>query len=294
MFAGPSANCWPTLMIARFDLPCYGQRSPNGGGGRIPELYPALGAPITDQTKSGESYNVPFSSIRWAGPYLWSAYQWARRHELIPTHDTSLSPTLGELAIVIHTQKMGSPEPYDDSAAVLLHRNHHKTSLRSRLSWCLAAVALICTTLLFTNSLPCQHKNHHAPSTLDVNKVQQCAIDNLKADLSFLDNAKPIGADEFLERRDKLARALHANGVNAFVLEPGYTFQYYGNISQVDWEPWEPEERPFLMLIMPQLNPDGQITAKTAFLSPSFEAGRVRMLGIPSRDEELDIEPSSS
>ncbi|KAF5009748.1 hypothetical protein FDECE_4094 [Fusarium decemcellulare] len=184
---------------------------------------------------------------------------------------------------------MGSPETYDDSAAVLLHRNHHKSSLRSRLSWCLAAVALICTTLLFTNSLPCQHKHHHAPSTLDVDKVQQCAIDNLKADLSFLDNAKPIEAEEFLERRDKLARALHANGVNAFVLEPGYTFQYYGNISQVDWEPWEPEERPFLMLIMPQLNPDGQITAKTAFLSPSFEAGRVRMLGIPSRDEELDI-----
>lgn len=33
----------------------------------------------------------------------------------------------------------------------------------------------------------------------------------------------------------------------------------------------------------------GEIKAKTAFLSPHFEEGRVRMLGIPSRDPELDI-----
>jgi len=59
----------------------------------------------------------------------------------------------------------------------------------------------------------------------DVAAVQQCAIDNLRSDLSFLDKAKPIEADEFLERRDRLARALAINGVDAFVLEPGYTFQ---------------------------------------------------------------------
>ena len=67
------------------------------------------------------------------------------------------------------------------------------------------------------------------------------------------------------------------------------TCRYYGNISQTDWEPWEPEERPFLMLILPQTAPDGSISAKTAFLAPHFEEGRVRMLGIPSRDAELDI-----
>ncbi|KAM6505582.1 hypothetical protein FSOLCH5_013757 [Fusarium solani] len=184
---------------------------------------------------------------------------------------------------------MGSPGTYNDSATVLLYRKHHQTNLRSRLSWCLAAVALICTALLFTKTLPCQHRSSHAHGTLDVEKVQQCAIDNLKADLSFLDNAKPIEAQEFLERRDKLARALATNGVDAFVLEPGYTFQYYGNISQVDWEPWEPEERPFLMLVLPETLADGQVKAKIAFLSPSFEEGRVRMLGIPSHDEELDI-----
>lgn len=44
------------------------------------------------------------------------------------------------------------------------------------------------------------------------------------------------------------------------------------------------------MLVLPEVSAStGQIQAKTAFLAPHFEEGRVRMLGIPSRDEELDI-----
>lgn len=57
-------------------------------------------------------------------------------------------------------------------------------------------------------------------------KAQRCAIDNLHKDLSFLDQAKPIAAQEFVGRRDRLAQALSASEVDAFVLEPGYTFQY--------------------------------------------------------------------
>ncbi|KAI0531963.1 peptidase M24, structural domain-containing protein [Xylaria digitata] len=126
--------------------------------------------------------------------------------------------------------------------------------------------------------------------SLTLKDIQKCATDNLHADLSFLDSAKPIHTDEFLERRERLARALVASNADAFVLEPGYTSQYYGNISQTDWEPWEPEERPFLMLILPEFSQSGGgISAKTAFLAPHFEEGRVRMLGIPSREDELDI-----
>ncbi|KAL7951589.1 peptidase M24, structural domain-containing protein [Trichoderma barbatum] len=167
-------------------------------------------------------------------------------------------------------------------------RRHPASSKRFRIS---IFTALVLTALLvFKNA----HNSpfslcttaHHRPN---VAQVQQCSINNFKSDLSFLDPAQPIQAVEFLHRRDRLAQALAANNVDAFVLEPGYTFQYYGNISQQDWEPWEPEERPFLMLIMPQSSPDGSISAKTAFLSPHFEEGRVRMLGIPSRDSELDI-----
>lgn len=123
----------------------------------------------------------------------------------------------------------------------------------------------------------------------DVDRALRCSIDALHTDLSFLDSAVPITAEEFLVRRDRLARALKATDVDAFVLEPGYTFQYYGNISQPDWEPWEPEERPFLMLVLPQTLPSGEVVAKTTFLAPHFEEGRVRMLGIPSRESELDI-----
>lgn len=164
-----------------------------------------------------------------------------------------------------------------------------RISSRSRLRISFFTTFLLLGALVFYNNtslLPlCGH--NHRPN---VAKVQKCSINNFKSDLSFLDSAKPIQADEFLQRRDRLAQALARNKVDAFVLEPGYTFQYYGNISQVDWEPWEPEERPFLMLIMPQISPDdGKVSAKTAFLSPHFEEGRVRMLGIPSHEAELDI-----
>lgn len=43
------------------------------------------------------------------------------------------------------------------------------------------------------------------------------------------------------------------------------------------------------MLILPELTQSGNASAKTAFLAPHFEEGRVRMLGIPSRDDNLDI-----
>lgn len=45
------------------------------------------------------------------------------------------------------------------------------------------------------------------------------------------------------------------------------------------------------MLVLPEKSsPSGEVTAKTAFLAPHFEEGRVRMLGIPSKGrEELDI-----
>lgn len=69
---------------------------------------------------------------------------------------------------------------------------------------------------------PCQVTKYDTT----LSKVQQCAIDNLHTDLSFLDTAKPITSDEFIERRDRLAKALAASNVDAFALEPGYTFQY--------------------------------------------------------------------
>lgn len=112
------------------------------------------------------------------------------------------------------------------------------------------------------------YRLHNSP---DIPSIQKCAISNLHANLSFLDSAHPITTQEFTSRRDRLACALAASNVDAFALEPGYTFQYYANISQQDWEPWEPEERPFLMIIEPRVDDTtGNITAKTSFISPYF------------------------
>ncbi|KAB2579345.1 putative peptidase [Lasiodiplodia theobromae] len=153
---------------------------------------------------------------------------------------------------------------------------------RTRRSYLKLLTALF-VAALYARFFYTRHSHAHK-----VARVQKCSISNLHSDLSFLD-VSPITADEFIARRDNLARALHADGVDAFVLEPGYTFQYYGNISQQDWEPWEPEERPMLMIVEPVHNSStGTIVAKTSFLSPAFEEGRVRMLGIPAKGE-LDI-----
>ncbi|KAK6001282.1 hypothetical protein QM012_002613 [Aureobasidium pullulans] len=165
-----------------------------------------------------------------------------------------------------------------DTNAMTWPNTHGQARKRSK-TWMAASIAALYLTWTV--------KSFASKSQSD--RVQQCSIDNLHKDLYFLENARPIQAQEFLDRRDNLAKALHVSGVDGFVLEPGYTFQYYANISQPQWEPWEPEERPFLMIVQPSVNTStGEVKAKTSFLSPHFEEGRVRMLGIPS-EGELDI-----
>ena len=116
-------------------------------------------------------------------------------------------------------------------------------------------------------------------------QFQNCSICNLARDTNFdfLLTAHPLSLSEFVSRRDRLARALVADGLDAFLVEPGYTFSYYGNITQKDWEVWEPEERPFLMVVQPNVV-SGKVTATTNFLVPSFEAERARLLRMPFQD----------
>ncbi|KAG2414785.1 hypothetical protein HFD88_005973 [Aspergillus terreus] len=122
-------------------------------------------------------------------------------------------------------------------------------------------------------------------------EFQQCSIQNFQdTGHYFLETAIPISVADFEERRDRLAHALVLEDADAFVVEPGYTFKYYANVSQPEWEVWEPEERPFLMVVQPHRHPSGQITAKTSFLSPSFEVERARLLHMPF-GEEIDIIP---
>lgn len=61
---------------------------------------------------------------------------------------------------------------------------------------------------------------------------QACSIRDLLTDThrDFLSTAHPIQPSEFVSRRDRLAQALVADGIDAFAVEPGYTFQFYANV----------------------------------------------------------------
>ncbi|KAI9731569.1 MAG: hypothetical protein M1834_004689 [Cirrosporium novae-zelandiae] len=124
-------------------------------------------------------------------------------------------------------------------------------------------------------------KSHIIPS--DLESFQQCSIKNfLGTGLPFLGSAAELPVVEYVQRRDRLAVALERDGVSAFVVEPGYTFKYYANVSQPKWEVWEPEERPFLMVVKPAKDLEtGRTIANTSFLVPSFEAERARLLHMP-------------
>lgn len=177
----------------------------------------------------------------------------------------------------------------EDERTRLLSSSSKKASTQRSNQTILYITAFFATALLLIYTI-CA-KTTTSTSSPNISQIQKCTNNNLQKNLYFLDDVKPISASEFITRRDRLAQALVKSNVDAFALEPGYTFQYYGNISQVDWEPWEPEERPFLMIVRPDINPStGEIKAHTSYLSPSFEEGRVRMLGIPA-DGELEIVP---
>ncbi|KUJ21223.1 Creatinase/aminopeptidase [Mollisia scopiformis] len=148
----------------------------------------------------------------------------------------------------------------------------------------LAAIVFASTCFLLTSRYT--YNTHFNSSPHTISSFQKCSINNfLSTGLPFLDNAAPLPISEFVQRRQNLATALVADGLDAFVVEPGYTFQYYANISQKDWEVWEPEERPFLMVVHPVVGHDGEVKAKTRFLCPSFEVERARLLGMPFDDE---------
>ncbi|KAF2638901.1 peptidase M24 [Massarina eburnea CBS 473.64] len=116
-------------------------------------------------------------------------------------------------------------------------------------------------------------------------RFQQCSVDNyLATGLPFLDTAERPPLEEYILRRNNLAKALLADGIDAFVVEPGYTFSYYANVTQPQWESWEPEERPFLMILRPSIAEDGTVVANTSFLVPHFEEDRARLLKMPFQE----------
>jgi hypothetical protein len=79
-----------------------------------------------------------------------------------------------------------------------------------------------------------------ALSENNVQNFEKCSISLfLATDLPFLKGVEAPSVKEYVDRRNRLAIALAQDGVDAFAVEPGYTFQYFANVSQPDWEVWE-------------------------------------------------------
>ncbi|CZS90002.1 probable xaa-Pro dipeptidase [Rhynchosporium agropyri] len=169
-----------------------------------------------------------------------------------------------------------------------VENKHQIPNIKLRARQCLLmAFLLVVTCFVLISNYSDKEISEDNSSSHSIQGFQECSINNfLSTGLPFLDPASPLPVSEFVERRDNLAAALVADGVDAFVVEPGYTFQYYANISQKDWEVWEPEERPFLMVVQPVKNEStGEIKAAVNFLAPSFEVERAKLLGMPFVDK---------
>ncbi|KAH7116977.1 peptidase M24 [Dendryphion nanum] len=152
------------------------------------------------------------------------------------------------------------------------------------------AIRFICVLTIGTILLTLQTPNRSfIPTSLirsPKSKFQKCSIDTfVSTGLPFLKTASRPPLSEYVLRRNNLARALAHDNIDAFVVEPGYTFSYYANITQPQWEVWEPEERPFIMVIRPSKLDDGSIIANTTFLVPHFEEVRARLLNMPFKGE---------
>jgi Xaa-Pro aminopeptidase len=115
-------------------------------------------------------------------------------------------------------------------------------------------------------------RNHSLSQTRSkYEQFRTCSIGTyLAAGLEFLDTADRPPLEEYVECRNNLAKALAIEGIDVFVVEPGYTFSYYANITQPQWGSWEPEERPFLMVLRPRKVSSGGCFSQHLFCRPSF------------------------
>ncbi|KAF2854120.1 peptidase M24 [Plenodomus tracheiphilus IPT5] len=157
------------------------------------------------------------------------------------------------------------------------------SSLRARVSygarWCSCLVLGAMLLLLWNTS---SIRNIRSSAGSEFKQFRTCSIENyLGTGLEFLKTAAQPPLEEYILRRDNLAIALNAEGLDTFVVEPGYTISYYANVTQPEWEPWEPEERPFIMVIRPVKLSNGKIVANTSFLVPNFEETRAKLLRMP-------------
>jgi hypothetical protein len=138
---------------------------------------------------------------------------------------------------------------YGQSLATEIPIAHER---RTRWKYFLLGVLAILSVVYYIRQLPAsahvlespgESRRLHSPHGLPLKPIppglqrfQHCSIKTLKEEThyNFLSTATPPSLSEFAARRNRLAEALVAEGLDAFVVEPGYTFSYYGNVTQPD------------------------------------------------------------
>lgn len=96
---------------------------------------------------------------------------------------------------------------------------------------------------------------------------------------SHCSDIPPIPASSFVGRQDALARTLHSLNASAYIAEPGASAGFFANLSG---SYWHLSERPLLLIVQPQADGPGAVSANISILTPAFEETRAKLLSIPS------------
>ncbi|KAE8224767.1 hypothetical protein CF319_g2395 [Tilletia indica] len=150
----------------------------------------------------------------------------------------------------------------------------------SRLSVFKLILVLLLVYSLFNLKISVSLSSPPSSPISSIDDFLKCSIDNL--DKSALDQplVEPIPFEEFVERRDRIAGALVQEGLDAYIVEPGYDFRFLANLS--GWEDWGPTERPFLLVIQPLSQASSSnIHSRSTILTPKFELTRAKQLVLP-------------
>ncbi|EPX72521.1 X-Pro dipeptidase [Schizosaccharomyces octosporus yFS286] len=105
-----------------------------------------------------------------------------------------------------------------------------------------------------------------------IDELYQCAVPSMIYVPPMINKVIAIQEKEFMARRKRLASTLVSENVDAFVMEPTISMNYYANISS---NAWSLSERPFLGIVFAD---DKSSETTVFFLLPKFELPRAKEL----------------
>ncbi|WBW72270.1 X-Pro dipeptidase [Schizosaccharomyces osmophilus] len=105
-----------------------------------------------------------------------------------------------------------------------------------------------------------------------IDELYQCAVPSMIYVPPMINKVIAIQEEEFMTRRERLASTLASENVDAFVMEPTISMNYYANVSS---NAWGLSERPFLGIVFADEESSG---TTVFFLLPKFELPRAKEL----------------